>query len=197
MTELFFHKGKFYKDGSRNQCKECVSLLGKQYRKENKIAISKTHKKRNDANKITISVHNKEYYESNKESVSLLKKVYKQNHRDEFIMYDQNRRARIKKLPCTLTVAQWNKAKEYFNNRCCYCGEEKLLAQEHFIAIGNSGEYGASNILPACKSCNSSKGIKDFASWYPLFKHYSKQREQKIFKYLNYRNEIQQFSLAF
>jgi len=182
--------------GSEVNARNVFHYLVKIIEKKIKSHISKTHKKRNDANKTSIALHNKEYYKTNKGTFSLLKKVYKQNHREEFRMYGQNRRARIKKLPCTLTAEQWSTAKETFGNRCCYCGEEKPLAQEHFIAVDSSGEYGVSNILPSCQSCNSSKGVKQFSLWYPKFKHYDKKREKKILDYLNYdKNGDQQLAL--
>ena len=107
---------------------------------------------------------------------------------------EQKRRARVKELPSTLTLGQWNTIKIAFDNRCCYCGKVKPLAQEHFIAVANKGEYSHNNIVPACKSCNSSKRDKDFFEWYSKFKFYSKTREQKILKYLGYKNNIQQLS---
>ena len=94
-------------------------------------------------------------------------------------------KARRLKLPHTLTLAQWEQIKKDFNNACCYCGEEKPLAQEHFLALSKGGEYSHSNIIPACRSCNSSKSNKDFFEWYPNFRNYSKAREKVILDFLN------------
>jgi len=109
----------------------------------------------------------------------------------------QRRLAIKKQLLSNLTPEQWITVKEKFKGVCCYCGEEKPLTIEHFIPVKNSGELTINNVLPSCLSCNSSKGAKQFFEWYPKQAFYSKKREQKILKYLNYKNEIQQFSLAF
>ena len=110
-------------------------------------------------------------------------------------MYTQRRMALKRQLPSTLTTEQWNIIKEAFNNKCCYCNLEKPLTQDHFLALNNGGPYVADNILPACKSCNSSKRDKQFFTWYPKYKHYSSEREQKILAYLGYIKGIQQLSL--
>ena len=110
---------------------------------------------------------------------------------------DQRRRARKKGLESSLTAQQWEDCKSFFNYTCAYCGKEvDALTQDHFIAVKNDGEYSRDNIIPVCHSCNSSKRDKDFFEWYPQQEFYSKMREKRIIKYLNYQAEgIQQRTL--
>ena len=115
---------------------------------------------------------------------------------DIFIVSAQKRRAAKKQLSNSLTTKQWNKIKEHFDNKCAYCGKELPLAQEHFIPLSDGGEYTHNNIIPACKSCNSSKKNKSFFDWYPKYKRYSKKREKNILKFLGYKNEVQQLKLG-
>jgi len=53
-----------------------------------------------------------------------------------------------------------------FNDRCAYCGrgldEVGLLTPDHVIPLSRGGSDYIQNILPACQSCNSSKGVKTF-----------------------------------
>lgn len=107
----------------------------------------------------------------------------------------QNRRAVRRNLESNFTVDNWISCKCYFENKCAYCGKEKMLAQDHFVPLSKNGEYTVNNIVPSCRSCNSSKSNKDFFEWYPMFRYYSKSREEKILKYLNYDNNIQQLTL--
>lgn len=117
----------------------------------------------------------------------------------------QKRRTKQKKLPAILTLEQWTSIKEDFNNQCAYCGmteEEHLkqfgeqLHQEHFIPLSEGGEYTHSNIIPACRSCNSSKNNSNFFDWYPEQEFYDEEREIEILKHLNYLTEdIQQLSI--
>ena len=122
---------------------------------------------------------------------------WRKNNPDKIVAKQQRRRARQKSLPATLTADQWQLAKNAFDNKCCYCGKEAKLHQEHFIALSKGGEYTINNIVPSCQRCNFSKHAKDFFKWYPKQEFYSKVHERGILKYLNYKNEIQQFSLAF
>lgn len=200
---------KLSKDGIREMCKKCCSEYAKQYREKNKISIIeyrlknvekireytiKNVEKRKQYYKIN-KEHitncnkkwrdkNKEYFENNKEEKTKYDKKYAKEHKDKFIIYTRMRKSKKKQLPSTLTLDQWNQCKEYFDNRCAYCGEEKPLAQEHFIALSNGGGYTIDNIIPSCKSCNSSKYNRIFGEWYAKQYYYSKERELKILEYL-------------
>src|SRR5665648_822068 len=121
---------------------------------------------------------------------------YRGCHKDNINILAQRRRTRKLKLPATLTNEQWEIIKQKFGNKCAYCGKEKPLAQEHFLAISKGGEYTADNIIPACQSCNSSKGMRFFFDWYPKFAHYSKVREKTLLNYLGYKCGNQQLSLV-
>ena len=139
----------------------------------------------------------KKYLESHPAERSASNRKWSQNNPENRRVSTQRRLARKKLLPNTLIPEQWTAVKEEFGGTCCYCGKEKPLTIEHFVPVNNMGELSIDNVLPACVSCNCSKGAREFRTWFKSQTFYSKQREQKIFKYLNYRNEIQQFSLAF
>ena len=94
-----------------------------------------------------------------------------------------------------MTLKQWNYIKGKFNNKCAYCGEEKLLEQEHFIPVNKGGEYTSNNIIPACKHCNSSKQDSNFFEWYPKQDFYSKEREEFILNHLGYKEDKQQLKI--
>jgi 5-methylcytosine-specific restriction endonuclease McrA len=99
------------------------------------------------------------------------------------------KRAEKKELIHTLTIKQWNEIKEIFNNKCCYCGRERILEQDHFIPLSKGGAYTFNNIVPACKSCNSGKRNNDFFEWYPKQKFYSKEKEGYILKHIKEKKE--------
>jgi len=128
----------------------------------------------------------KKYRENNKDIIKARQREYSKNHRLVFNMASQRRKARLRQLPATLTEQQWQIIKDYFNNKCCYCGKEKPLQQEHFIPVAKGGGYEHNNIICACQSCNGSKGAKDPLEWYPQHKYYSKKREAAILKFLGY-----------
>ncbi|MDP4158150.1 MAG: HNH endonuclease [Bacillota bacterium] len=146
-------------------------------------------------NKEKIDAWQIKYHEDNKEKISKYRRQYGIINRETYNMHGHNRRARERKLVATLTQKQWEQIKSLFGNRCAYCGKKKFLTKDHFISLTNNGEFSHNNIIPACLNCNCSKKDRSFFSWYPTFKHYSKQREQNILKYLGYTNGIQQLSL--
>lgn len=77
----------------------------------------------------------------------------------------QRRNNKKKLLPATFTSEDWVVALEHFGHRCAYCGTDDPLAQEHFIPLSKGGGYTPDNIVPACKSCNSSKKNKMPEVW--------------------------------
>jgi 5-methylcytosine-specific restriction endonuclease McrA len=55
-----------------------------------------------------------------------------------------------------------------WSNRCVYCdGLAEHL--DHVHPLSRGGEDVESNILPACASCNLSKGAKTLAEWAETF----------------------------
>lgn len=83
-----------------------------------------------------------------------------------------------------ITTAEWLECVEAFDNSCAYCGAQRNLTMEHVIAIANGGTNSVDNIIPACRSCNSSKGTKELIEWYTSQPFYSKDRLSNIIKYL-------------
>lgn len=77
------------------------------------------------------------------------------------------RRARERQLSDTFTANEWLFCLRYWRNRCAYCGEHKPLSADHFIPLVSPDCPGtvAENMLPACKSCNSSKQHRDPVDW--------------------------------
>jgi len=191
----FKERNRKYKQAN----KDTISKDAKEYYETNKSAIAKRSKKFRDANKEIMAERGKKYYKENKDKIaekaiqyrelnknklSENHKQYYKNNRSKAYIRTQKRLAKKKNLPNTFTFKEWVNTKLYFNNRCAYCGKELPLAQEHFIALSRGGGYTVNNIIPSCKSCNSSKGNREFKVWYPKYKYYSLTRQIKINKYL-------------
>jgi len=60
------------------------------------------------------------------------------------------------------TREQWLLLQETFQHRCAYCGRRAKghLTQDHVTPLSKGGAHTLNNIVPACQSCNSSKGVK-------------------------------------
>ena len=59
-----------------------------------------------------------------------------------------------------LTFEQWQEILVKYDHRCAYCGAPNPKTMDHVVSIKNGGLHTASNVVPSCKSCNSSKGSK-------------------------------------
>lgn len=198
--KILEYQEKYYKDNA-----EYVKSRQSGYYEKNKDNIKAYNREYVEKNREHIQSYKQKYYEQNKERIMKHHKKYKEENPHIFRQINQRRKARKNKLPNTLTVEEWNYAKRYFSKSCAYCGiteEEHLdtyneiLHQEHFIPLSKGGEYTHNNIIPSCRICNTSKRDKDFFEWYPKYKHYSKQRENKILKFLNYKGDTQQLALT-
>ncbi len=67
-----------------------------------------------------------------------------------------------------LVKRDWDRAVNYFENVCAYCGrEDPELQRDHVIPINkdNLGEHVKGNIVPACKECNNTKSNKSYVEY--------------------------------
>lgn len=56
-----------------------------------------------------------------------------------------------------LTGPQWAVIADTFGRRCVYCRRATELTQDHVVPLSKGGNHTASNVVPACRSCNSKK----------------------------------------
>jgi len=165
----------------------------RKYYQDNKEMINRKRRKLHLINRDADNERSRNYYHKNQKHLSDMQRIRMKGKAN---IYWQRRRAKEKSLPATLTEQQWDNAKDHFNNCCAYCGKEKPLERDHFLALSNDGPYTEDNIVPACKSCNSSKNDSYFSVWYPRHRHYAKKREVKVLRYLGYVKGFQQLSIA-
>lgn len=64
------------------------------------------------------------------------------------------------------TVTQWIARVNFYGEHCAYCGEDVRgrIQLDHVIALAINPLAWASNLVPACRSCNSKKRTK---RWIP------------------------------
>lgn len=92
--------------------------------------------------------------------------------RSQKVVHAARRRARILGLADNFSETDWNRCLDWWDNCCAYCGEPKdlfrRLFQDHVVPVVSGGAYVPDNIIPACQTCNTSKGkreLQDWASW--------------------------------
>lgn len=78
---------------------------------------------------------------------------------------EHRRRARLRDA-CSpgVTPQQWREICEQFSDGtttfCAYCSVAPATSVDHVLAIANGGKDAPDNVVPACRSCNCSKGAK-------------------------------------
>lgn len=61
---------------------------------------------------------------------------------------------------------EWLKLVRRYRHRCAYCGGNTGgIHMDHVIPMSRGGRHAIGNVLPACQTCNLSKGPKLLAEW--------------------------------
>jgi hypothetical protein len=85
------------------------------------------------------------------------------------------------------TFAEWRETVIFFGGECAYCGRTmrkgETLTRDHLFAQSKGGKTTQDNVVPACSSCNSSKGNSDFKDWYMKQSFFSQERLNRIFQW--------------
>jgi hypothetical protein len=69
-----------------------------------------------------------------------------------------------------MTEREWKDTQQEFDECCAYCGSPSTAANrgivaDHLIPVTEYGELVAGNTVPACQTCNDSRGNKDWRNF--------------------------------
>ena len=85
------------------------------------------------------------------------------------------------------THQQWKETVIFFGGECAYCGctmkRGERLTKDHLEPVSQGGATTQDNIVPACSSCNSSKGATEWRQWFMKQPFFSQERMNRIFKW--------------
>lgn len=141
-----------------------------------------------EKNKEKLRAIGREYYKNNREKLLEQSKAYYKTEKGKHtsFMNQMKRNKRSKSLPHKYTFDDWQRCKNYFIECCSVCSNQVELHKDHWIAISNPDCPGTitTNIVPLCKSCNSSKNNIKAETW--LQRNYPETYQEildKIYKY--------------
>lgn len=122
---------------------------------------------------------------------------YKHYQKSEYGQANNNRRrSRILNSPINdFRGNDWKECLNKFGHSCAYCGKSGVsLQQDHVVPLSKNGSNTKTNIITSCQTCNLSKSDTLFEIWYRKQPFYSREREEKILKWMGYKihdNKIQ------
>ena len=104
----------------------------------------------------------KDWQRNNPEKKRAQGKLYALRHPDKINARSKRYQARKRHVALSdLTAEQWDMIKDHYGHRCVYCGRKmQRLTQDHIIPLIKGGNHTLTNIVPACRSCNSKKGAR-------------------------------------
>ena len=71
----------------------------------------------------------------------------------------------MKRVENDLTDAEWSALQDAWGG-CAYCGApNESLQRDCVLALSRGGRYTLENIVPACRSCNTSKCNFEVTGW--------------------------------
>lgn len=134
-----FSKNKSSKDGLQNKCKACF-------------------KSRYEKTKEHVRAYGAKYRLDNKSKIAEKDRKYRELNRDKTNAVYNNYRARSAGANGSFDNADWKARLDYYGSKCVYCGCEGKMTKDHRVPLSRGGSNWPSNLVPACQSCNSSKG---------------------------------------
>ena len=133
--------------GRSPRCTTCSRVASKVY--------DATHKKQRKR-------YNKKHAEHN----AAVGKAWREAHPEQNRVLHEQYRARVNEVEGEVTLEEWMEILEEHEFTCHYCKQViDGLTMDHVIPISKGGRHEADNIVPACLSCNSSKGAKTLEEW--------------------------------
>ena len=77
----------------------------------------------------------------------------------------RRRKRRMDRVEHDLSDEQWSELRSAWGG-CAYCGvTDKPLQRDCVLALSRGGRYTLDNIVPACRSCNTSKCNDEVTGW--------------------------------
>lgn len=114
-----------------------------------------------------VNESSRKWRKENPEKRKEIQRKYRANNLDKLNAAWHKRRAAKMSNGGSHTVQQWNDRLEYFGHKCVYCGCGGKMTKDHKKPIALGGQDFASNLVPACQTCNSKKGDAAYSDFMP------------------------------
>jgi 5-methylcytosine-specific restriction endonuclease McrA len=184
-TTEYFRKASKEKSGLTSRCKTCLHQGDAKYREENPDQVKIWY----EQEKIRNPDYLKNLYLDNRDEIIARSAQWQKDHpeqlnatRRKHYADDPNEKIKRRKYTdeyqarCSAVGGKIPKALklelyEEQEHRCAYCGITLYMSikgdvnTDHIKPLIKGGTNDKDNLVVCCKTCNSSKGTKDFEEW--------------------------------
>lgn len=165
--------------------REKISAKNARYREENRDELLRKNREYWHKNQVQLKASALEYRKARREEINLKAAAYRDSNRekinasvaeyrhsnpDKILERNRRRRARLAgNRSFAVTQRDIQRLVERHDGRCVYChekfNESSPMNLDHVIPVALGGGHGIGNLVPACESCNCSKGAKLLIEW--------------------------------
>ena len=139
------------------------------WRKANSEKVRKTKRRYAEANFQKVLDYRRRWLDANRE-----------RDREKCRRRNAMRRSARRRALLPISLEQLRARFTLFGDRCAYCGASGELTADHVLALKHGGLDDASNIAPACESCNSSKCASPVEEWFRRQPFFSSTRWRQL-----------------
>ncbi len=159
-------KRKAYSAWYRTQHPGKASAVSARWRAEHAEEARERSRQRYAADRKGQVARARKWREENPDTLKATLARYRANHPEEMRVRAQAARARKSSASGTYTFDEWTACLALWDNCCAYCGRKmKGLTQDHVVPLSKGGWHCGLNVVPACKPCNSQKGVSMLREW--------------------------------
>lgn len=159
--------------------REELCTYQKQYRIDHPETAQRSHERHREKHRKLRRI----LYQKRRNEENLYNAEWRKSHPEERRIQQARYRAQKRNASCDdMSQKQWEELMQVFQFRCAYCGRQytrESLTMDHITPLSRGGQNTISNIVPACKPCNSSKHTGEpLTSVQPLLLTVAPQRKK-------------------
>lgn len=140
---------------------ERVKARVRAYREANPEKIRERKRRDVRENRERVRATQRRWRAANAEKMREFRRQWAQAHPEKARQYANERRARKARAKGAHSEAEFAALVEWCEGRCAYCGQVVASpTRDHLVPLSRGGTDSLSNLVPACKPCNSRKGTK-------------------------------------
>lgn len=145
---------------------ETYEVIATRYETTHRAERHEKRVARHQANLESDRAAGRDWYHANRERAIATALRWISGHPEQAQANAEKTRARRAQAPGELTTVEWDAKRALYQGRCAYCGRRsRSLEMDHVIPLARGGHHVVDNVVPACRSCNRSKGSKLVAEW--------------------------------